>query len=298
MKNKNLWIIATVVIALMTLFAYGGGGGGDDSKESSCTRDTTTINPGPTKLNINILLDLSDRIVKPDSNQVARDTAIVGHLADWFTAQCKSWECGDDAGLQYAPHAIKVLFYPAPQDTSVAALAAALVIDGNKLKTGTKEKKEAIIHARDSFNKNLGKIYDLAKQQGQFHGSDIWAFFANGDVDIQCVREGYRNLLVIITDGYLYEHNHRILNGNESNYITDPVLSNPNSKLITDRTDTIKGDLEVLVLEVNPHNPQQLPRMKSLITQWLTDMGVKKAEVWQTQLPVNTQTVIDEFLKQ
>ena len=188
------------------------------------------------------------------------------------------------------------MFYPTPKDDEVATIAKSLAINASDLPVGT-DKLNKITHATNDFCNSLGKIYALAKQQGHFHGSDIWGFFANGDVDIHCVREGYRNILIIVTDGYLYEYDNRIQNGDESNFITDPILQNPNAKLITGRTDSVKGDLEVLVLEVSPRDPKQLPHMKSLIEQWLTDLGVNKAQVWQTQLPSNTETVIKQFLQ-
>lgn len=49
---------------------------------------------------------------------------------------------------------------------------------------------------------------------------------------------------------------------------------------------------------MSPKDPKQLHHMKSQIKQWLTDLGVNKAEVWQKQLPSNTKTVIKQFLQQ
>jgi len=58
------------------------------------------------------------------------------------------------------------------------------------------------------------------------------------------------------------------------------------------------GNLEVLMLEVNPYQQAQRAKMISLLENWFKDMGITKFTVADTDLPTNTNTVIDNFFNQ
>jgi hypothetical protein len=240
-------------------------------------------------LNVSIYLDLSDRLKRDlTPSQKDRDTAIVGFMADYFR--------GKTLGPQIlkSKNKMKVFFYPAPQDSGIATLADELCVDMEKLK-GV-EKRIAVDSMRNKFNRNLDIIYEKTIKQDKWPGCDIWDFFSSKKVDAQCMREGYRNILVILTDGYLFDENHKVQNGDSCTFVTPGTLSNPNSALITKR----KGleDLEVRILEVNPFDIKHRDKLVSVLENWLKDMGVKEQNITvsETDLPTNTQTIIESFL--
>lgn len=85
-------------------------------------------------LNITIYLDLSDRLVRDlTPSQRERDLAIVEHFTKLFQDSCQS------TGILKSKHRLKVLFYPAPENTEINTLASALVIDMKNLQEKIKE---------------------------------------------------------------------------------------------------------------------------------------------------------------
>ena len=106
-------------------------------------------------------------------------------------------------------------------------------------------------------------IYQQALKDDNYVGSDTWGFFKNKVKDY-CVEEGYRNILVILTDGYVYYRNNLLTEGNFSTYITPQTirskrLNQSNWKEIIETKkhgfiplDLDLSNLEVLVLGINP----------------------------------------------
>lgn len=255
----------------------------------SCGNPPKPVQPQP-PLNISVFVDLSDRLVRDlKPSQVQRDTAIVGYLADYFKSKIlgpKILACKDN---------MKVFFYPTPQSSDIATLAQDLSIDMSSLK-GV-EKKNALLLMKQNFQKNLAQIYSKAIDDGNNHkwpGCDIWDFFSSKKVDVQCVRKGYRNILIILTDGYLYDGGNKIREGKAYSYVLPETLKDSKSSLIVRR----KGleDLEVRILEVNPYNKQEGYKLIPVLENWLKAMGVKEITVAETDLPTNTQTIIKSFL--
>ena len=155
-------------------------------------------------LNITIYLDLSDRLVRDlTPSQRERDLAIVEHFTKLFQDSCQS------TGIFKSKHRLKVLFYPAPENTEINTLASALVIDMKNLPA--KDKRVELQKMPSVFKNSLAQIYDETLNAKKWLGSDIWGFFSNKKVDDLCIKKGYRNVLVILTDGYLYyELNYKI----------------------------------------------------------------------------------------
>ena len=257
---------------------------------SCCETTPKQSQPTEPPLNISVFIDLSDRLVRDmEPSQMYRDTAIVGFLADYFKAKT------------LGPHIVtskdnmKVFFYPTPQSSDIATLAQDLSVDLSSLK-GV-DKKKAVLAMKQIFQDNLAKIYEKAIDDGNNHkwpGCDIWGFFSGKKVDVHCVREGYRNILIILTDGYLYDENNKIKEGHGASFVLPQTLKDPESFLIAKR----KGleNLEVRILEVNPYNKQEGYKLVPVLENWLKEMGVEEITVSETDLPTNTQTIIKSFL--
>ena len=243
-----------------------------------------------TPLNISVFIDLSDRLVRDmKPTQMQRDTAIVGYLCDYF----KSKILGPK--ILTSQDNMKIFFYPTPQSSDIATLAQNLSVDMTSLK-GV-EKKNTLLSMRQNFQKNLAQIYNKAIDDGNNHkwpGCDIWGFFSSKKVDVQCTRKGYRNILIILTDGYLYDENNKIKEGHGYSYVLPQTLKDSESYLIDRR----KGleNLEVRILEVNPYNTQEGYKLVPVLENWLKAMGVKEITVAETDLPTNTHTIIKSFL--
>ena len=292
MKTRNLIIVILAIIALASCRDSG-------SKKAESAGEATRNGVSQTDkpLNISIYLDLSDRLKRDlTPSQKERDLAIVGHIADYFRAQTVGPK------ILQSKNNIKVFFYPAPNSSDIATLAEDLCIDITKF-NGVEKRvvldgnaNQGKPSLKERFNKNLSAIYDKTLEANQWPGCDIWDFFSNKQVDAQCMREGFRNILIILTDGYLFDEKHKVQHDDSLSWVTASSLKNPNTALIVNR----KGldNLEVRILEVNPTDINHRDKLVSVLENWLKGMGVKEENITvsQTDLPSNTQTIVDSFL--
>ncbi|VDH05169.1 hypothetical protein [Bergeyella zoohelcum] len=260
------------------------------------------------QLNITLLLDLSDRI-DPAKNpntpeHYQRDIAIINEFVSAFKNDMEK------KGAYKAKGKMKVIFSPQPQDANINKIASELNIDLSNVEV--KEKKNVFENLSGTFVTNLETIYQTTIQHKNYIGSDVWRFFKNDVKDYAVYNdENYRNILVILTDGYLYHTDSKDKQGNRSTYVT-PESINANKLYGNDWKNTFeKGDfgyittrkdlenLEVLVLEVNPIKTRLSDEdiMKTYLEKWFKEMNVKKFEIYNTDLPSNTKLRIDKFLK-
>lgn len=271
------------IIALSILTACGGG----KSSNENISTDKSAVPPSKKPLNISIYLDLSDRLERkmaPSQNE--RDIEIVNYLTEVVKNHAVAQK------ILPSRDRIKVFFYPSPNDSKIALLSKDLEMDLSKAQPA--EKKQMLLDLQKKFNSSLKKIYEATMLDKNWIGSDIWGFFKK-QVDTYCIREDARNIIVILTDGYLFYEPNKQKEGNKYSYILPQTLSNPNSGLIVSR----KGleNLEVLLLEVNPYDPKHQDRMETILQNWLSGMGVQKMYVGVTDQPSNTRLIIDKFMK-
>lgn len=257
----------------------------------SCGNKEQTSQAQDKALNISIFLDLSDRLVRDNQtpNQTYRDTAIINYVCDYFR------EATLGPQILKNSNKIKVFFYPTPADPEISTVAKGLSVDIGE-KKGV-EKRKAIDGLKSQFQTNLGQIYEETIKEQEWVGCDIWDFFSSKKVDAQCIRKDARNILVILTDGYIFHANNKINEGNAYSYILPQTLANPSSSLIARRKDVPLDNLEVLMLEINPYQPQHRDQMEKIIGDWFTAMGIKKYAIAETDANMtNTETIIKNFL--
>lgn len=291
MKNKAIIILSIIIVVVIGSFFVIKSIIIDPGVEDG--GNTTIEANSPKPINLSIYLDLSDRI-KPDGSsalsQKDKDMAIVGFLTNYIKDKAvkeKILPCKDR---------IKVFFYPAPSDSKIAMLSEKLELDLGT--TQMAAKKKTLVEFGDDFQSSMEQIYTSTINTSNWQGSDIWGFF-NKPIDNYCIKEGYRNILVVLTDGYIFYAPDKRQVGDASNFILNQTLSNPNSKLIMGRDGMTKLDnLEVLMLELNPDPLSYQPKMEQVITAWLNEMGVEKCYVGETDVPSNTKMIIENFLNE
>lgn len=243
-------------------------------------------------LNISVYLDLSDRLVRDlTPNQIYRDTAIVNYLVDCF----KSKTLGPN--ILKSKNKMKVFFYPTPNDSEISVLAQGLSVDIES-KNGVARRK-ALEEMKEKFQTNLERIYNETIAEKNWVGSDIWDFFSSKKVDNFCVKEGARNIVVILTDGYIFHEKNKIKEDSAYSYILPQTLAIDGTSLIDRRQGDLKGKgLEVLMLEINPLQANHRGKMVRILEDWFHNMGVEKFVVSETDANLtNTKTIIDSFLQ-
>lgn len=259
---------------------------------SGCGDKQKKGNASPPELNITVYLDLSNRLVHNGltPNQTYRDSIIIRHLVDYFVEHTKGMQ------LLQSKNKMKVLFYPTPKDLKVSDLAAELNVDIGK-KQGI-DKRLTLESMGNIFSRNVSQIYEETIQQKNWVGCDIWGFFSDKKVDKLCIDKGARNIIIILTDGYIYDLFHKIKQGHAYSYITPLILKDSQASLIDRRNGDLKGKgLEVLMLELNAYTHQQHDLMVKMLEEWFHSMGVEKFDIAETDANLeNTKHIIDNFL--
>lgn len=286
MNTKNFLFSKNLLMAAILVFSACDGG--NNTNRGSNEENVAIADQSKRALNISIYLDLSDRLERQMiPSQKDRDIEIVNYMTEIVKNHAVAQK------ILPSKDRIKVFFYPTPNDSKIALLSKDLEMDLSKAQPA--EKKQILLDFQDKFKASLTKIYDATLEGKNWIGSDIWGFFKK-QVDTYCIREDARNIIVILTDGYLFYNPNKLRVGNNYSYILPQTLANPNSGLIVARQGL--DNLEVLMLEVNPFDPKHQDQMERILQDWFGSMGVKKMYVGETDQPSNTQLIIDKFMKE
>ncbi len=287
--------------------------GGKDASKEKGEKSVEQNKENSLQLNITFLLDLSDRIdtVKYPAypQHYKRDIEVIKTFVQFFKKDMEK------RGAFKAKGKMRVIFSPAPQDAAINRIVENLNIDLEPIDwKNTKEKKEIYKKIDETFEQNLTDVYNQTIVQGNFIGADIWRFFQY-DVKDYCIAQNsekysYRNILVILTDGYLFHVNSKDKVGNRTAYISPNNIeqwglrqSNWKQRFdtedfgfITHRNDL--QDLEILVLEITPAEKHQHDGdvMRAYFDKWFKEMNVKYYEIHNSDLPSHTKMRIDKFL--
>lgn len=252
-------------------------------------------------LNISILLDLSNRIELP--NQQSNDSSYISSLANVFNTHIKKKKLG----LLYDK--MQVFFDPTPLDSRINNSSQSLKISYTK---GV-SKDLWMPKTSNLYDSVPSKIYDLvregAKKNG-YPGSDIWRFFSDHVKDY-AIEDCRRNVLVILTDGYMYYDKTVMNDKNRSSYLTPKSLRKLQLNAASWKEDMEKRNLgfipatqnlnnvEVLVIGItdqNNENPYTPDIIKKYWSQWFDEMGIKKYKIKNADIPSNMEKVIFDFI--
>lgn len=263
---------------------------GTNCGNGNCCTPSCGVDSAKMPLNVSVFIDLSDRVLKDadGTTQLGKDTSIVIQLAS--IVRKKAW----DNNIRTAKDHFKVFFYPAPTEPTINGLAQKLDIDLSKYsRNALSEKMQQANDMVKIVDSNIKVIYNKAISEANFIGCDIWGFF-NDKAQSYCVKKGYRNILFVLTDGYIYHVNNMVTDANnQTTYITNEMLSKK-SQLMPCKADL--SELEVLFLEINANPKTNYAEIQNTIRTWLKSMGVKRYDVVGTDLPNNTKTIIDNFV--
>jgi len=255
-------------------------------------------------LNISVLLDLSDRInpskyPSPAMEFYQRDIGYLKAIAENFESHIMNKR------LIKIDDKIQVFIDPEPSDKTLNQKLEALKISFNKNTVS----KEGILTTCKKYDSISTLIYEAAIKDDHYVGSDTWRFFKN-KVNDYCIEEGYRNVLVVLTDGYIYHKDAKIKEGNRTTYLTPQDVKHFgfNKSGWKDKFDQQDfgfiaanknlNNLEVFVLGINPDakNPYEEDVIRAYWTKWLTDMNVKNFEIKQADLPSHMKKMIQDFI--
>lgn len=278
--------------------------GNNGNKTADRNNVSSKVEKAITKqLNISILLDLSDRIsptINPNAEQY--DLEDIKTVTEYFTANMKKLNAYNAKGK------IKVFLMPPPDDSNINSIVSKLNIDCSIL--DNKGRKNVFDNLTTLYAKSLGKVYNETISANSWIGSDIWRFFKD-DVKDYCVDKNpnYRNILIILTDGYLFHPQSIYQKGNRVTSLEKTInkyrvqnfkelINRDDFGILTERDDL--QNLEVLVLEVKEKYGIKMDEdiLSYVWVKWFKEMNIKHFNIYNSDLPANTKIRIDNFLNQ
>ncbi len=258
------------------------------------------------QFNICLLLDLSNRIDPALAPvQAEKDRKIITAVADQF---------GDLVRHKLFINSHDILRVAvAPQktgyDATLTRVSDAMAIDLREVKIA--EKRSAFPKLRQEFLNGTAELYRAAVANTSFNGSDIWSFVRD---DLAAYRvtgtsaEPVRNVLIIVTDGYLTFANQerRPKSGHRTSYMSvnrfrktgwEEEFSSGDYGLMSEGLKA--AGWEVLLLEVAPRQTEDLPVLRRYWSQWFEELGVTNYRIERSQDSAKlTQGIIADFLRQ
>ena len=270
------------------------------------SKETSTKSSVSENYNISILVDLSDRIsLKKNPNPTMeiyqRDLGYIKSVSEAFTDHLKSKR------MRQIDDKMQLFFNPEPENPEINSISKELRITVDK----DNASKELLNSINTTYSTKTSKIYESAIKDDKYIGSDIWNFF-DSKVQDQCIDKDFRNILIILTDGYMFYEGTQIKDGNLSSYLTPQLIKqnglNTNNwqKRFDEenfgfiKVDTDLSNLEVLVLGINPskNNPFEEKVIKAYWTKWLSEMKIKHFEIKNADLPSNMDKIIKDFISE
>lgn len=300
---KKLYSIFLVIFTMATTV----------SCENEIKEDAKEIAPGnvpakPSKnsadLNISFLLDLSDRInpakyPNESMQYYLRDVAYIKSVSEAFDSHLRTKK------VRQMNDKMQVFFDPEPQNQNINSIS-------NDLRYSV-TRENASLALLDKIKNNYAsdplKIYELAIKDNEFVGSDTWKFFKTKVKDF-CIEENHRNILIILTDGYIYHKDTKMKEGNLTSYVTPQDIrgyglndKNWENKIDEKEFGFIPAtgeleNLEILVLGINPDtkNPYEEEVIRKYWSNWFDAMEVGRYDIKTAGLPSNMDKIIKEFI--
>lgn len=255
-------------------------------------------------LNVSILIDLSDRISptlysNPTMEYFMRDVGYINSISGAFMDHVNSKK------IKQMDDRIQVYFDPAPMNPEINSISGKLKYDLQKDNVSN----ELLSELKENYGTLPLELYKLAIKDNNYVGSDTWKFFQDkiGDYAID---KQHRNILVLLTDGYIYYDNSLMEEKNRTSYLTPKLIrenglngADWNEKMVKNDYGFITAgkdlsDLEILVLGVNPNskNPYEQKVIVAYWTKWFEEMKVKRYEIKSADLPADMDKIIKGFI--
>lgn len=271
----------------------------ESNKEDEPKKDSVVIVPDLNNINVSILIDLSDRIdpatnPNPTMQYFQRDVEYIKAIEKGFLNHIKSKKI-----ITYDDQ-MQVFFNPEPSNPKINDFTKELKVSFDK---NTQKSYFGLVDKK--YSELPLNIYQSAIKDGNYVGSDIWEFFKNKVKDY-CIKEDKRNILFILTDGYMYHDNTKFAEGNKTSYLTSKLIR-ANNLTSSDFKNLIEkneygfvkandnlSNLEVIVLGINPEkgNPFEEAIIKEYWENWFKEMKIKKYEIKSADLPSNMEPII------
>lgn len=303
MKTKIITRWFTIFLVCIEILC-----GCKNDENQNSTKPTTVLPPKSNQivsnLNLSLLLDLSDRINPEKYPNSAmeffnRDVGYIKSVSEVFLEHLSRKK------VRQANEKIELFFEPSPSNPKINSLSNKLKYSINKDNLSL----DLLEEIKKVYSQNPLEIYELAIKDDNYVGSDTWRFFKNKVKDY-CIEESHRNILIILTDGYIFHKDTKLKEGGRTSFLIPQEIrkNNLNTALWKEKFESEDfgfipisidlSNLEILVLGINP-DPKNVYEEDVLYEywgNWFKEMNVKRYAIKQADLPSNMDKIIREFI--
>lgn len=263
-------------------------------------------------INLSFLCDLSSRIdpnLYPNMamSYADRDSAMIMEIVRAFTVHLRS------QNLRALDDHVQIFFEEEPQDERINSITNELRFHFTRNNTDS----SLINQMGCRYIELIPEVYetvieDSGSIEKNYKGADLWTFFKN-NAEKYCMKPDHRNILVVLTDGYLF-HEDNVSSGNR----VRQLLPSTTKKLrLTDNQwrqkftendygfdvpDVNLASLEIILVGLNPStkskNIYEEDVMQAFWEKWFLEMGVKQDNILirKSDLPTNVRDLLHGFI--
>lgn len=257
-------------------------------------------------INLSILMDLSDRISPtkhPNSTMdyYKRDLGYIKSISEAFINHLSGKK------IISIDDRIQTFFDPPPGNQSINNLSDQLKFYVNKSNVS----KSLISEISTKYTSIADSIYQLSIRDNHYIGSNTWGFFRDNISDY-CLRDGYNNILVILTDGYMYHKDMIRREVNKTSYLRPEdirrfrlttadwhdIYSSKGYGFLPANINLSKLNVLVLGLNPQPGNSYEKDVLVQYWKDWLLQMGIEaeNISIKASELPSNLDLTIKDFI--
>jgi len=234
------------------------------------------------RLNVTVAVDLSNRI-DPDSrpNQAVRDKAVVNAMLDVFhqTVKRKLFIASND----------RLSVELIPQKGNPRAFGYLDRLSINMASVPVDQRRQSLDPLTADFRAYLDTLYAEATRIERYWGADLHRYFEQLRVDTAASSgAAVRNVLIVLTDGYVIAEDNMYRENCRTNYLNADVLDQFREQpgweeefetrdcgLIPARRDL--GNLEVLVIGLRPRSHfNEGAILRRYWRKWMREMNVQR----------------------
>jgi hypothetical protein len=248
---------------------------------SSCSDEVVKTEKTP--LNQIILLDLSDRILVPE--QLDKDFTLIATAFKSFEKQARQnlvITSKDRFSIKIIPQKNSPLNVHHYEDLLQLYLDETEVADKNKSLVSLSKALPTILE-------NLKKDALYGKTSNAYFGVDIWAYLHDNGIGLS--KSGYKNQILILTDGYFDFENQSHVLKDKNQYTSTRFLNDLTTSNWIEITESHQYGLLPVNLEKNTHwiiagisgkkatDILQTEKITYFWKKWLKQSGVKQMDV-------------------
>ncbi|HEY8689736.1 MAG TPA: hypothetical protein VIM07_10925 [Chitinophagaceae bacterium] len=276
--------------------------------------------PAPESINLIVVPDFSMRIIDTVNNpdQIKNDTTLLNSIWRAFVSQAR-------LKMNSKDRLVLDVTDEGQAGGTFRTIANDLIFDLSE--HHNQSNRLYFDKVGNRFNENVSKLYNLASKQPI--GADYHYYFEERLpklIQKSTLKDNYRNVLIIITDGYLESQNAQRTGiwAYTGTFTERTTISNQlrNGKSYNEALNNLKAipdcqshfpELEVLIVEVNPRKSlstqeksdpgtvNDFPILKSQWTNWFKLLEIKNANseffIRRNDATQITEKQIDKFLK-